>query len=253
MKKTTPLIYLIPVMVLMACEDHDLAPVPVTPKLRPHSISYGELSYRILNYDVQGRVANITAGLIADGDSIETQHQIVYNGDRIDKITVTDKWKLEYLYEDDRLSETHEYNDGVLTAAHVYLYDDAGRVRTWGVMHPDGENMVPFTKTTYAYGADGNLVTLKHYYYQVSAFKLMATITYEDFDDKKESSVAFLTDLYNPQQAKFKNNPRVWRVVNASGATTEEHFSFEYNDLGYTTRSRPASGGQGIVYRFAEY
>ena len=252
MKKTplfTPL--LLPLLLLAACSD---APQPIR-QLRAQSLSYGDLSYRIYHYDDKNRISSITTGLVNEGDSANFTNHIRYDGDKIDKFEITDQAIIDYIYDGDKIRETREYLSGVLIAIHHYTHDTHGRVITWEIerIRFEGEEPVPDNKYTYDYNADGNLITQQAYVFQESEYRLLHTITYEDFDDKKNSDILFLTDLYNFQHIKFKNNPRTWRLVNAgSGATAEEHFQFEYNEQGYVTRSIPAQGS-GIIYRFSEF
>jgi hypothetical protein len=255
MKKTTgftPLLLI--VALLAACNDHDNTPEPVR-QLRAQSLSYGDYSYRIYHYDDQNRLSSITGGIIDEGDSAEFTHHLTYDGDKIDKLEITDQAVVDYVYEGNRIKETREYLSGALIATHHYTYDPRGQVTTWEIERArlEGEDPVPDSKYVYTYNADGNLVTQKDYVFLEQDYRLLHTITYEDFDDKKSSDPLFLTDLYNFQHIKFKNNARTWRLVNAaSGATAEEHFQFEYNEQGYVTRSIPDQGA-GITYRFTEF
>jgi len=243
------------VVALAACnDDPDTAPEPAR-QLRVQSVSYGDNSYRIFNYDDQNRLASITSGIVYEGDSAEFIHKIVYDGDKIDRIEITDQAIIDYIYEGDRIKETHEILHGALIATHLYTYQDNGRVTTWEVKraHQEDDEPVPDAKYVYTYNNDGNLITKQDYVFDGPGYRLLDTITYEDFDDKKNSDNLFLTDLYNPIYARFKNNPRTWRLVNAtSGATAEEHFTFKYNAQGYVTRSIPDQGS-GTTYRFTEF
>jgi hypothetical protein len=132
------------------------------------------------------------------------------------------------------------------------MYDQNNRVVTWGVLHPEGDQLVPFAKTGYTYHDHGNLATQKHYTYDETGYRLVNTVFFEDFDDKQSSSVLFMGDLYNIYDQKFKNNARVWRLVNENGSTAEQHFQFEYNAQGYVTKSTP-SGAASTLYRYTEY
>jgi hypothetical protein len=255
MKKTATFISCLLVMALFtACDDHDNAPEPIK-QLRAQSASYGDQSYRIFNYDDQNRVTSITSGIIDDGDSAEIIHSIIYDGNKIDRFEITNQSIIDYIYDGDRVTETREYLHGPLVATHFYTYNAAGRVTTWEIKraHLEGDDPVPDGKYVYAYNNDGNLVTQQYYVFDGPDYRLLHTITFEDFDDKKNSDPLFLADLYNPQHIKFKNNPRTWHLVNAtSGATAEEHFQFEYNEQGYVTRSIPDQGS-GVTYRFTEF
>jgi hypothetical protein len=250
MKKIKTLIPLL-VIVLGACEEHDNNPEPAK-QLRPQSMSYGDFHYRILHYNAENQISSLTTGMLVDGDSSKNVHQFTYEGDRIVRMDVGN-FTLEYFYENGLISETREYDDNALIASHVYEYDQNDRVTTWAVLQPDGDNLVPFTKTEYTYGEDDNLATQKLYIYEAPDYRLLNTIFFEDYDDKKSSSALFMGDIYNLYDQKFKNNARVWRLVNANGSTAEQHYEFEYNLLGYVTRSTPSGGGGSTIYRYTEY
>jgi hypothetical protein len=255
MKKTNTLIMVLAAVLFASCEDHDTKPTPVTRQLRPERVTYGDFSYRVFSYNDRNQVATITAGFIAEGEAHETLHEIVYEGDRIDRIVAGD-WELDYLYEGDKVSETHEYRQGELKQINVYLYDLGGRVKTLGIYHDNGEGeFVPLSKTRYAYNGEGNMVSMKQYYYSDSEQQYIhaTTIEYEDFDDKKSSSALFLSNLQNVYDVKFRNNPRRWRLSNTNGSSSEENFIFEYNEQGYVTCQRPVSGGAAVSYYFSSY
>ncbi|MBL0743157.1 hypothetical protein [Chryseolinea lacunae] len=255
MKKIPSLYFIALAMVSVKCSDPDAGPKPIGLKtLRAEKMSYGKHSYRVLTYDNDNRISQITSGLLDEGDSLETVYTVHYADGRIQKITTTGAAEsIEFHYEGGRLTESLEYVNNAVERMNFFAYDDHDRVKAWVILQATADDdFIPVSKKTFTYDAQNNAVQMQYsdYHADVLDFVIVSTTHYKDFDNRKYSG-AFFLNFYHPYHTLFQNNPRTWRVENSNGSVGETHFTYEYNDQGYVTRQLASAGEFDIVYEFS--
>lgn len=254
MKTLVPALISIGCLVLIGCKDDDT----VTPsrKQRITAMSNGDIHYRILQYSDDGRVATVINGVIDESqDSVETVYHVAYDDDLIGQISSEDASHVyHYQYEDRRITESREYVDNALVILNEFYYDANGRVDLWVSRRGAGEEVFPLDRKTFQYDVNGNVVAteLEMFDPVTQGHVLISTVTFLNFDDKRNSSSLFM-NFNHPYHIPFKNNARIWRVKNDTGAVGETHYEYEYNQDGYVTRQRDINGTTETRFHFTEY
>jgi hypothetical protein len=251
MQKNTPLYLLGVALFALSCESN--GPAPVT-RLRAERMSYGNHSYRVLEYDDQNKVTRVISGLIVDGEADESVYTISYVGTLIDKISLDTRWKMEYKYEAGRVFETHEIVHGELNSVNRFFYDTNGRVSESYLLMNDAGSLKEMLKNTYEYDDDGNVTRVREFLYNhnTDVYDNGPVMEYEDFDDKPNAYGLFMSNFSNVYRSS-PNNARLWRVRQMNGSIGEVRYNYDYNEEGYVVKQTPTSGGHTITYSFEGY
>ncbi len=251
MQKNTPLYLLGVALFALSCESNGPAPVV---RLRAERMSYGDHSYRVLEYDDDNKVVRVISGLIVDGEADESVYTISYIGTHVDKIALDTRWKMEYKYDNNRVAETHEVVNGELNSVNRFFYDGNGRINESFLLMNDEGSLVPLVKYSYEYDDRGNVAQVRGFYYnqQTSSYEDGPIMEYENFDDGPGASGLFMSNFSNIYHYS-PNNARLWRVRQINGSVGEVTYAYEYNEDGYVIKQTPSSGGHVVSYSFQEY
>lgn len=247
------------VILLPACDDHTVQ--PSEPEIRAEKLTHhfaGGLSYRILQYDDQGKVITLVSGVTyPDEGSFENVHDLIYEGNRLKEIQSRDNtiWSFQYTYgKKGELTETGMFVGDSLKEFHAYSYDTESQLISDITWRDSGEKkqLIPVTQYLYAYNGHHNLIETRQFIYQEDAFQLATTITYHDFDDKVNPEYLFLNNLHHPTVRFFRNNPRLVRLMHENGTGAEQIFSYEYNSHGHVTKRRIENDPSSIDFEYAD-
>jgi hypothetical protein len=251
MQKNTPLYLFGVALFALSCESNGPAPVV---RLRAERMSYGDHSYRILEYDDDNKVVRVISGLIVEGEANESIYAISYIGSRVDKIALDTRWRMEYKYEDNRVFETHEVVNGQLNSVNRFLYDANGLINESLLLMNDEGSLRESLKYHYEYDSRGNVTRIKEFFYNQhsSSYENGPIMEYENFDDSPNAYGVFMSNFSNVYRSS-PNNARLWRVRQMNGTVGEATFTYEYNEEGYVIKQTPLSGGHIITYSFEEY
>jgi hypothetical protein len=250
--KRTSLFLLSLMLFLSGCEAEDPTRLE---QIRAKKMFYGDRSYRTLEYDKHDKLVRIIFGLIADGQVDESVYSISYNDDLIDKILLGDDWRIEYNYENGRVTESREVAHDIVTVTNTFDYDIKGRVTSVLIRVHGDRGFTPWLKTDYEYNTNDNAIAMKQYVFDEDEREYIKglEVEYEDFDKQRNSLEIFSASFANLYMTNFRNNPRLWRVRQTNGTVGEIRYDFEYNDQGYATRQTPRAGGHPITFSFESY
>lgn len=251
MQKNTPLYLLGVALFAMSCESNGPSPVV---RLRAERMSYGDHSYRVLEYDDDNKVVRVISGLIDEGQADESVYTISYIGSRVDKISLDTRWSMDYKYVDDRVFETHEMVNGTLNSVNRFIYDANGRMTESYLLMNDGGSLRESLKYAYEYDHRGNVTKTSEYLFDAAAgsYKNGPVIEYENFDDNPNAYGVFMSNFSNVYRHS-PNNARTWRVRQMNGTVGQVTYSYEYNEDGFVIKQTPLSGGHVVTYSFEEY
>jgi hypothetical protein len=251
MQKNTPLYLLGVALFAMSCESNGPAPVV---RLRAERMSYGDHSYRVLEYDDQNKVTRVISGLIVEGEADESVYTISYVGTLVDKISLDTRWRMEYKYEEGRVHETHEVVHGTLNSVNRFFYDASGNVSESYLLMNDAGSLTEMLKYTYEYDGNGNATRIREFVFNHSTdvYDSGPVMEYEEFDSNPNGYAVFMSNFSNIYRTS-PNNASLWRVRQTNGTVGEARYSYEYNEEGYVVKQTPTSGGHTITYSFQEY
>jgi hypothetical protein len=251
MQKNTPLYLLGVALFALSCESD--SPVPVV-RLRAERMSYGDHSYRVLEYDDDNKVVRVISGLIDEGEAHESIYMFSYIGSRVDKISLDTRWRMEYKYDNDRVFETHEIVNGNLNSVNRFFYDASGRINESYLLMNDAGSLRDALKYTYEYDNRGNATRIREFLYNSasSSYDNGPVMEYENFDDSPNAYGVFISNFSNIYRYS-PNNARLWRVRQTNGTVGEVTYAYEYNEEGFVIKQTPLSAGHVITYSFQEY
>jgi hypothetical protein len=251
MQKNTPLYLLGVALFALSCESNGPAPVV---RLRAERMSYGDHSYRVLEYDDDNKVVRVISGLIVEGEADESVYTISYIGSRVYKISLENRWRMEYKYDNDRVFETHEIVNNNLNSVNRFFYDVDGRINESYLLMNDAGSVREALKYLYEYDDRGNVTRIKEFVYNSvnGSYDNGPVMEFENFDDNPNAYGVFMTNFSNVYRHS-PNNARLWRVRQMNGTVGEATFAYEYNEEGYVIKQTPLSAGHVITYSFEEY
>jgi hypothetical protein len=222
--------------------------------LRAERMSYGDHSYRVLEYDDDNKVVRVISGLIVEGEADESVYTISYIGSLVDKIALDNRWRMEYKYDNDRVIETHEVVNNNLNSVNRFFYDVSGRINESYLLMNDAGSLREALKYSYEYDDRGNVTRIREFVYNSvnASYDNGPVMEFENFDNNPNAYGVFMTNFSNVYRYS-PNNARLWRVRQMNGTVGEVTYSYEYNEEGYVIKQTPLSAGHVITYSFQEY
>lgn len=249
----------IPALVLIAiflvsCDRDDPQPVknPVILPLRMEMDDYK----REFMFDDALRVSRIKNISTLPGGVMEAVTEYFYADDGTLERAITDTgYRLEYTYQDGKISRTDEFINDQFTQYLSFSYDEKGRLhefKTWQDI-PEMGGWIAVAREVYLYDQRDNVTDHFLYYWDgsINGHKLLTAFEYGDYDNYPEAESLFNDYTFNPQAVFRKNNPGRMITRNGLGNTVSiDHYSYTYNVHGYPTRKTTttifsASGSSG--------
>ena len=250
-------------LMMIGCDTNH--PEPLTIELKPALYEEEdfkkEFVYNSTNQLIQIRlISTFTNG----GTMTSTQDFSYLSNGKLAQTTSDTGFKFVYGYNGDKIIRTDEYVNDAWSKYHAFTYDTHGRLTEQITYQniPDEGGIIPTSKDTFQYDANGNLEVMNMYYYTSygAEAKLLTTFISSDYDDKLNTEDYFDVNVFNPYVNLRKNNPGKLITQNAAGnVTSTEVFTYQYHPMGYatskTTQVTWQHGGTGTyttTFKFRE-
>lgn len=240
MKKTSLYLLLAVSGVMSACDNSDTDVIIEPTDPLPVRMEMNELT-RELIYSTSGDLWKIKNVSHYPGGNLESVSEFTFNasgaltGARIDVENPDVNWRVAYTLEDNRITRTDEYMDEQLVQYLTFTYDGNGKVLeslTWQDVG-EGHGVVPISKTTNQYDANGNVTESKIYYYNTGTGQhvLLSKATYSQYDDHLNSEDFFNVQIHNPLIKLFVNNPGKFVIENGNQVVgSTDLYTYEYKN-----------------------
>jgi len=192
--------------------------------------------YYHFNYDDSGFITNVNhqSGLAL--------YDLFYLNGRIDKITdntVANKDKLQYAYQQGKVSQVNFLNkEGVFYKKVILIYNNTSQLIKveWDFVNTDA-SITPEKIIELEYYADGNLAKVKHHFLEIAGRQpeTFYTDTYENYDTKTNVDAFAIIHKINdhlfllPNIIIQKNNP-LKETRTGDGLNYSISYSYTYND-----------------------
>lgn len=240
MKLIAPTILFLTAGLSLSCDNGDVTPVKerVILPLRLELEDYK----REFTFDAGNRVTAVkNISYFPGGVVLETSIGYSYTPDgKLEKTTNDQGYRLEYIYQGDRLARTDEYLNDQLSQYHTFSYDVEGRLQdytTWQDI-PEYGGVVPKAKEVYVYDTRDNLSHQFIYVYNpgIQGHELLSSFEFSDYDNYPEAESLFNAHAFHPGAVFRKNNPGKMITKNRLGITGMiDQYSYVYDSRGYAT------------------
>lgn len=192
--------------------------------------------YYHFTYDDSGFITNVNyqSGL--------GLYDLSYKNGRIDKImdnTLVNKDKLQYFYEDGKVSKINFTNkEGIFYEQVNISYNSVSQLTKveWNIVNDDA-TLTPEKAIELAYYANGNLSTINHHIFEIPGRQpeTFYTDTYENYDNKTNvdgfAAIQKINDhvFFLPNITIQKNNP-LKETRSGDGLNYTIDYTYTYND-----------------------
>jgi hypothetical protein len=203
-------------------------------------------------YDNQGLLITLKKGISLVEETESSTMHLAYDANK----KIKEAWdehdqKIVYEYEGNTLVKTRHYYGPVLTFTRDYVRNSFGAIKE--VVIHEGDKDAVFRKYTYLYDFKGNITQERKYWTFNDSLTLVSTTIYSNYDNKKNVEPWY----FLPGTLKMKNNPGTITHIShsASGGTTVDVLTYQYNEKGYPVSLQYKHGNEpawNFAYQYTD-
>lgn len=200
-------------------------------------ISYDDGSYMSIQYNAEGKPIKITDLQKNSGGDDTNVYTLIYNGDKLVEMKLTDGTKYTYTYTGANVTKVEIVSpNNVVIAYYAYTYQDGRLVRTDGFGSITGTiSTTPNVRFELAYYSNGNIKSMTTWYQDYTSGLLEKSDVYEieTYDNKRNTSLLFENNPYIPLLLIVPNNPLTEKHYDKSGRPyASVTHTYTYDDQG---------------------